>query len=380
MELPDVVRHIVDEAGFGPFCMGLSCHPASRTLLGALVERWWDTTNSFNFSAAGDMTMTLYDFSMLMGLDVAGQPIPYDADMGEWEAAWTYLLGAHPLINISSGRVRYTWFAEQYRRTMPETVEEIEQYDRGFLMFLLGTTLFSGRGNTVGLYLLRPITGPALWVYAYFPTLAPKLKVEAPLEIPYSRRFKGQCRPRPQETLPYLRHYFDIVRATEIIWQPWLAMPGYSWFQFAGTMGNPAQEIPSAPPLDMRSTESLTPREVDDLMLGVDVVLFLEKGEYATYRHTNLIKADTSRGGAREMPSTCQYARWPDLLTDLTGWQYGTSYSIPLEPPLPDHRYVSDPNSPPPPREYNEGLLGVVASLESMVLRREMLLYAYGIL
>ncbi|GMP88181.1 hypothetical protein CsSME_00040255 [Camellia sinensis var. sinensis] len=44
-----------------------------------------------------------------------------------------------------------------------------------------------------------------LWVYAYFPTLAPELEVEAPLVIPYSRRFEGRCRPRPRETLPSLR-------------------------------------------------------------------------------------------------------------------------------------------------------------------------------
>ncbi|GMP59213.1 hypothetical protein CsSME_00022583 [Camellia sinensis var. sinensis] len=83
VELPDIVRHIVDEAGFGPFCTGLSRYPASRTLIGALVERWWDTTNSFHFSATGDMTMTLFDFAMLIGLDVAGRPVPYDADMDE---------------------------------------------------------------------------------------------------------------------------------------------------------------------------------------------------------------------------------------------------------------------------------------------------------
>ncbi|XP_028066234.1 uncharacterized protein LOC114269181 [Camellia sinensis] len=58
---------------------------------------------------------------------------------------------------------------------------------------------------------------------------------------------------------------------------------------------------------------------------------------------------------------------------------YGTSYPISLEPPMPDHRYVSDPDSPPPPREYTEGLLGVVASLEGMVLRREMMLCASGV-
>ncbi|KAI7982454.1 Protein MAIN-LIKE 2, partial [Camellia lanceoleosa] len=131
MDLPDGVWQVIDEAGFGLFCMGLSHLEASRTLLGALVERWWDTTNSFHFSTIGDMTMTTYDFSMLTGLEVRGRPIPYDSDLGEWEAAWTYLLEAHPPI-FQSG---------------------------------------------------------ILWVYAYFPVLAPMPEVETPLKVPYSHRY-----------------------------------------------------------------------------------------------------------------------------------------------------------------------------------------------
>ena len=73
---------------------------------------------------------------------------------------------------------------------------------------------------------------------------------------------------------------------------------------------------------------------------------------------------------------------------------------------MPDHRYVSDPDSPPvcstvfhlshrylgthlfiddlslylqPPREYMEGMLGLVASLEGMVLRREVQLSIIGV-
>ena len=73
--------------------------------MGALVERWWDTTNSFHFSAAEDMTMTPFDFAVLTGLDVGGWAIPYDEDMDEWEAAWIQLLGARPPVDRSSGRV-----------------------------------------------------------------------------------------------------------------------------------------------------------------------------------------------------------------------------------------------------------------------------------
>lgn len=93
MELPDTVRHIVDEAGFGAFCMGLLRLTANQPLLGALVERWWDTTDSFYFSTAGEMTMTPFDFSMLTGIEVGGHFIPYDTDMGKWDVIQTYLLG-----------------------------------------------------------------------------------------------------------------------------------------------------------------------------------------------------------------------------------------------------------------------------------------------
>ncbi|XP_028095556.1 uncharacterized protein LOC114295518 [Camellia sinensis] len=175
-------------------------------------------------------------------------------------------------------------------------------------------------------------------------------------------------------------------------------------------MGHPDQDIPSVPPEDMRSTEGLTPQEVEVTMLGNDVILFLEEREYATYRHTYLMppltgvrpptrraagassssqvrvadtlstsKAGTSRGGAGQIPPTYQHAGCPDIPIELTGWRYGTSYPIPLEPPLSDHRYVRDPNSPPPPSEYMDGLLEVVASLEGMVLQREMLLFVAGV-
>ena len=96
MELPDAVRHIVDQAGFGAFCRGLSRLTASKPLIAALVERWWDTTDSFHFSATGDMTMTPYDFSMLTSIGVVGDPISFDTEMDEWYAVQIHLLGTQP--------------------------------------------------------------------------------------------------------------------------------------------------------------------------------------------------------------------------------------------------------------------------------------------
>ncbi|KAF5933444.1 hypothetical protein HYC85_029615 [Camellia sinensis] len=455
-ELPEAVQDLVDLTGFGPFCTGLSRCPARRTLMAALVERWWDTTNSFHFSATGDLTMTPFDFAVLTGLDVGGWPIPYDEDMGQREATWIYLLGARPPVDRASGRVRYTWFSSHFWRVEmePGTPDEAAQYARGFLMFLFGTTLFADRGNTVGLYLLSALVdlsqvrrydwGGAslatlycymsatsrgrgdllggywraweLWVYVYFPTLAPELVVEGPLVTPYSL----------------------------ITWQPWAPLGEGLRFQFAGgwgasryrilfegpvgrawflgdrflrqVWGYTSQDTPSAPPVDMRIADMLFSQDVVNAMLGTDALLHLEEGDYATYRHIYLMlpltgartptmrpagmpsssqaqaraadapstsRAGTSRGGGGlvpPIPPTYPHPGWPDMPTELIGWQYGTTspIPIPIEPPVPGHRYVRDPDSPPPPVEYMDQVLEMVASLEGMVLRREAQLSIMG--
>ncbi|GMP78228.1 hypothetical protein CsSME_00034249 [Camellia sinensis var. sinensis] len=46
--LPVVVRIAVDAASFGPFCSGLIQMRAESWLCGALVDRWWDTIDSFH--------------------------------------------------------------------------------------------------------------------------------------------------------------------------------------------------------------------------------------------------------------------------------------------------------------------------------------------
>ncbi|GMP25798.1 hypothetical protein CsSME_00002487 [Camellia sinensis var. sinensis] len=45
---------------------------------------------------------------------------------------------------------------------------------------------------------------------------------------------------------------------------------------------------------------------------------------------------------------------------------------------MPGHRYVRDPDSPPPPIEYMDQVLEMVASLEGMVLQREAQLSIMG--
>lgn len=58
----------------------------------ALVERWWDTTNTFHL-AFGEMTLTPLDFTAIMSIKVGGTHIPWDIDIGNKPAYIESMLG-----------------------------------------------------------------------------------------------------------------------------------------------------------------------------------------------------------------------------------------------------------------------------------------------
>ena len=55
-----------------------------------------------------------------------------------------------------------------------------------------------------------------LWVYTYFPRLAPVPVTETPLVVPFSRRFDGRCTRRPRETFGFFRRYFDTITPAKV--------------------------------------------------------------------------------------------------------------------------------------------------------------------
>ncbi|KAF5934658.1 hypothetical protein HYC85_030829 [Camellia sinensis] len=453
-ELPDAVRRIVDRAGFGAFCRELSRLSTCRPLLAALAERWWDTTDSFHFSAAGNMTMTPYDFSMLTGVGVGGDPIPFDIDMDEWTAA----------------QFRVPPVLEEEAEMTPE---HVERYARGFLMFLFGTTIFADRANTVPLCLLRALVdvrdilhydwgGAALstlygymssasrgsgqllggywrawelWVYAYFPRLAPVPVAETPLVVPFSSRFDGRCTRRPRETFGFFRRYFDTITPAEIAWRPWAPLPAAMRDRFAGaeetsrfrillegpvcrawylgerflrqTLGLPEQIVPVHPPADMRETERLTSEQMDDYTIGWEEAGFRGTGDYQEYVRTYLMQPLSGRRaeGARPVASAAgagagvgvgaarrarvrgrggvqggRGAGWPALPAVLTfQGQGGSTYQIPFAPPPAGHELIGVPDLPPASSEYTRQSLAMNASMMGMLQRTFDLLALYSI-
>ncbi|GMP85730.1 hypothetical protein CsSME_00038774 [Camellia sinensis var. sinensis] len=312
MELRNTVHHIVDEAGFSTFCMGLSSLIASRPLLGALVERWRDTTDSLHFSTAGEMTITPIDFSMLTGITVRGHLIPYDTDKGEDDS-------------------------------------DDPQGDRVLRPGLLHVLRFGGLVSCPILRLGRRRLGYIiwLWVYAYFLRLAPKPRVEIPPMLPYSHRYDGRC---------------------QRSWQPWVVMPDGVKDQFASareasrfwilldgpvcrawflgerflrqSLGWPEPVVPMLPSTYMRVTERYTMQEMINFKRGWDADFFRLEGDYTAFIQTYLMLPLTSAhrgeraraptigeraGGSRASRAhdrrgsqTRQKARWPELPASLT--------------------------------------------------------------
>ncbi|GMP99157.1 hypothetical protein CsSME_00046744 [Camellia sinensis var. sinensis] len=210
--------------------------------------------------------------------------------------------------------VRYSWFAEQFRGTKPETPKETNHYARGFLMFLFSTTLFANRANTVGLYLLSALVDLSqLWVYAYFRTLTPESEVETPFVVPYSHRYDDRFLWRTWETFPFFCWYFDIVTVAEA------TMPTRVRDRFAGALEashfwllfeGPVCQTWFLGERFLRQAMGL-PEPV--FKGGLEADYFRGEGDYSTFIRTHLMPPLTGirRGGEARASTARERARVP---------------------------------------------------------------------
>ena len=120
-------------------------------MLRALAERWWATTNTFHFGF-GEMAVTPLDFSMLTGLRCGGGPIPWYRDLQRTPEVLSYYLGM-PASESSMlpGYISCFALREYYRHYDYSTPETRDTLPRAFILYMLGTSLFSSVDNTVSL-------------------------------------------------------------------------------------------------------------------------------------------------------------------------------------------------------------------------------------
>lgn len=140
---------LVDEAGFR-YLRQIPSISLDNPLISALVERWRTETNTFHLTV-GEMTITLKDVALLLGLPVEGEPV-LGVTYTSCSKVCERFLGKVPESGYTSGgMVKLSWLKEFFC-VCPEDAptEDVECHTRAYLLYLMGSTIFSTTtGNKV---------------------------------------------------------------------------------------------------------------------------------------------------------------------------------------------------------------------------------------
>ncbi|XP_010532985.1 PREDICTED: serine/threonine-protein phosphatase 7 long form homolog [Tarenaya hassleriana] len=140
---------LVERAGFG-YLRQIPAISLDNPLISALVERWRRETNTFHFTL-GELTVTLEDVALLLGLAVDGKAV-IGVTYTTCSSVCEKYLGLSPDSNYASGgMVKLSWLKEFFSGCPDDaSYEEIERRTRAYLLYLVGSTIFSTTtGNKV---------------------------------------------------------------------------------------------------------------------------------------------------------------------------------------------------------------------------------------
>ncbi|KAJ4793478.1 hypothetical protein LUZ62_044724 [Rhynchospora pubera] len=256
---------------------------SDKALVSALVERWKPTTHTFYFPV-GEMTITLEDVAMLMGLPIEGEPVCEETRANivedpDWPTLIQDYLGCEvdeqTFRRRSKTEIRIKWMKENFG-TCPEGANEetVKCHARAYMLMLLGSVLFTSRsGDSISVVYLpflidlearrkyswgsavlacmykelcqacneptRQIAGPILllqlWSWAHFrvgrPQVRegepePKLRVQEGEEeerrpVGYLWSGRHEFTKNTARNLVNYRDIMDQLRQEEVYWQPY---------------------------------------------------------------------------------------------------------------------------------------------------------------
>ncbi|XP_059317473.1 protein MAIN-LIKE 2 [Lycium ferocissimum] len=252
---------LVKKAGFGYLRM-IPAISLDNPLISALVERWRRETNTFHFTV-GEMTVTLEDVAYLLGLPVDGEAV-IGVTYTSCEAVCIRLLGQAPDSGYTSGgMVKLSWLKETFSHCPEDaSMEDIERYTRAYLLYLVGSTIFSTTtGNKVPVmylplfddfdeagkyawgaaalsFLYRALGNASLrsqstisgcltllqcWSYYHLNVGRPKLNHDPIHEcFPFVLRWKGkQSSPTSNRDVAFYRKSLDSMKPSDVDWCPY---------------------------------------------------------------------------------------------------------------------------------------------------------------
>ncbi|KDP29895.1 hypothetical protein JCGZ_18464 [Jatropha curcas] len=255
---------LVERAGFG-YLRKIPAISLDNPLISALVERWRRETNTFHFTV-GEMTVTLQDVALLLGLAIDGKPV-IGITHTTCSSICERLLGKAPDSNYASGgMVKLSWLKEFFSQCPEDALtEEVERCTRAYLLYLVGSTIFSTTtGNKVPVmylplfenfeeagnyawgaaalaFLYRALGNACVksqsticgcltllqcWSYFHLNIGRPKLNRD-PIHdhFPFVLRWKGkQSGPTTNRDVVFYRKALDSLKPSDVEWLPYKSM------------------------------------------------------------------------------------------------------------------------------------------------------------
>lgn len=165
----DAVRARVQESGLMNLAR-FSYRYTDRVLVSAFIERWHPETNTFHFPF-GEMTITLDDVRHILNIPVEGLPVygELGASTMAFDVALNLLCNGLGVTEVQAKMemekafaVKLSWIksicTEDNRATVDSTPERQDQVARGYLLYLLGCTVFPDKtGNKISVYYLQSL-------------------------------------------------------------------------------------------------------------------------------------------------------------------------------------------------------------------------------
>ena len=144
---PRIVSYLQRAGFYGLYCLRFI--QLDWALITAFVERWRRETHTFHLPQ-GEMTITLQDVGVMLGLPVDGQPVVGSTNIN-WHILCGKLLGRTPRpIKLKGARLSMPWLNDVFG-VLPDDVT-VQQYARAYILEMIGGSIFADKsGNRVHL-------------------------------------------------------------------------------------------------------------------------------------------------------------------------------------------------------------------------------------
>ncbi|XP_062187888.1 serine/threonine-protein phosphatase 7 long form homolog [Phragmites australis] len=137
----------------------------NNAALTALVDRWRLETHTFHLPC-GELTVTLQDVAMILGLPVDGQPVCGNVQYAGWRDMVEQVVGSRPPEPVQDAKdkkpsgVSSTWLAQNFTECPDDAAEHVvESYARTWLWHLVGGYLFPDESGNIVSWMYLPILG-----------------------------------------------------------------------------------------------------------------------------------------------------------------------------------------------------------------------------